>query len=169
MHVVKAEVLCFPVASNQVHHNVRVLDRLFDRVNVVQAVELEQRLAQVTDQTQAQRFVVIGTIRENQLGADFAELVGHIATQESGATEHRDDHAVETGPAACTAFQFAQIDRAQGSRSVRRGRTVLGLLAEYAQRTRLLFCNKKPLNPLFSWVSNLTIFIVVVRLFPAST
>lgn len=139
MHIVKFEIFRFPIASDQIHHHIRVLDGRLDRTHVTNVIEMEHCLAQIADQSQAQRFVVIGTVRKDELRSDLAEFIGHIAANESGTSENGHNHSVEAGPSAGAAFQRRQIGRFQRSRLC----ITAGIMRFHtydAQRSGVLFC-----------------------------
>uniref|UniRef100_A0A182NYW4 Uncharacterized protein n=1 Tax=Anopheles dirus TaxID=7168 RepID=A0A182NYW4_9DIPT len=92
---------CQPPRTVHVH----VLE---DRFLVAQIVRMEQHLAQIADQLQAQRLVMVSPVRNDHLAAGFAQLITHVAPEESGAAEHSRHDPIEAGPTAGTTLQRGQ-------------------------------------------------------------
>ena len=68
----------------------------------------KQDLAQIPDHFQPQGLVVISPIGNNQLGSRLAQLVAHVATQESAGSENS-SNTVDTRSTTGTAFHFGRI------------------------------------------------------------
>lgn len=105
MNIVEFETFRFPIAADKIDHYIRISDGFTNGIHVIQIVEMEQHLSQIADQFQAIHLRMIAAIGKHALRSNFTEFIANITSNESGTTENRNNHAIETGTSASTPFQ----------------------------------------------------------------
>ena len=97
-HVTPVEgvIPSFVIPTDEVDDDVGITHGFSQRVEVIGLVIVEQGLAQVATQSETQRFIIVSSVRDDQLAADLAETVAEVAADEAGSAENSDDETVET-------------------------------------------------------------------------